>query len=186
MEVSVGFLHCKYGTCVLRKSSTLMIPDLCIRANSTFKSSFKSIGIIRCWLETAFLFFGMSFTSNSVFSSQYPFCVSRKCHHCQPGYLKLLASLFRLELCQFNQIVQKFWFKILRSLLGWAFRFHWVKSFFSGFVSVLRCDPRFCQDFRVSGKGMCCFAARVCSFWEVRVSRESDRDDLPEPFGGLP
>ena len=51
----------------LKKGSTVMIPYLCIRTNSTNKSSFKWIGFRRFWLYTALSSLGVDFTLNSMF-----------------------------------------------------------------------------------------------------------------------
>ena len=55
------------GLAYLEKGSTVMTPYLCIRANSTIRSSFRWIGIGRRWLYTAVLSLGVNFTLNSVF-----------------------------------------------------------------------------------------------------------------------
>ena len=102
---SVGLPCAIMGLAYLEKGSTVMVPSLCFRANSTIMSSFKWIGISRFWLQTALSSFGVIFTLNSVYSSQYPFCVWQKCHDSQPRYLQLLASVFWLEVCQFSEIV---------------------------------------------------------------------------------
>ena len=55
------------GLAYLEKGSTVMIPHLCIWANSTIRSSFRWIGIGRLWLYTALSSLGVNFTLNSVF-----------------------------------------------------------------------------------------------------------------------
>ena len=76
--------------------------------------------------------------------------------------------------------------RILCQLVHWAFVSTWVRIFFWGSVSVLGYDRRVCQGFQVSGSRKCCFAARVYSFWEIRLVRRSDRDHLRESYRGLP
>ena len=50
-----------------------------------------------------------------------PFCVWRKCHDSQPGFIQLLASLFLLKVFQFNRIVWGSWFGTLCSLVDCVF-----------------------------------------------------------------
>ena len=49
-------------------------------------------------------------------------------------------------------------------------------------MSVLEYDPQAFQDFQVLATRMCCLAARVYSFWEVHLSRQSGQDRLVETY----
>ena len=53
-------------------------------------------------------------------------------------------------------------------------------------MSVLGYDSRVVQDFQVSGIRMCWFVARVSSFSEVRLGRQSCQDHIAQSYGGLP
>ena len=64
------------GLAYLEKGSTVMIPYLCIRANSTIRSSFRWIGIGRFWLYTALSSLGVNFTLNSVFIPMSILCLA--------------------------------------------------------------------------------------------------------------
>ena len=73
----LGFLCANMGLAYLEKGSTVMIPYLWIRANSTIRSSFKWIGIRRIWFYIALSSFGVSFILNSVFISKSILCLSK-------------------------------------------------------------------------------------------------------------
>ena len=73
----LGLLCANMGVAYSKKSSTVNNPFLCIRANSTIRSSFKRTGIGRIWLYTAFLSFGVSFTLISVFIPISILCLAK-------------------------------------------------------------------------------------------------------------
>ena len=76
---SVGFLLCKNGTRVIwerEKGRTVMIPYLCIRANSPITSAFRRMGIGRFWVKTALSSIAVSLTFNSLFSPMSILCLA--------------------------------------------------------------------------------------------------------------
>ena len=179
-----GFLCAFMELAYLEKSSTVMNPYLSTRGKSTTRTSLGGLAV------ADFGCIQLYCLSKSVSPwipcwSQNPFCIWGKCHDCRPGYLQLFVSLFLSEVCQSNQIVQGTWFRILCSLVDWVFLSLWVQFVLWGFWWVLGCDPRVFRLFQVSGTRKCCFAALVCSFWEVCVGKQSGQVHLAESYWGL-
>ena len=169
------------GFAYFEKSSTVMIPYLYNRANSTILSSGLSMAVFSC----------MQLYSHLELVSPWIPGWSNV-HSVSGGNVKMFDQ--NIFICFFFASVRSVSTQSNRSKnlvpdfvlsCGLSF-FNWVQLFLWRFVSVLGCDPRVCQDFQVSGIRKCCFAARVCSFWGVRLGRQSDQDHLVNSYWGLP
>ena len=97
------------------------------------KQFYRVLGLVSFW---------------SLCSFQCPFCVRQKSFDNQPEYLQFLVFQLQLAVYQSIQIIQRTYFGILCRLVDWVFLFCSISVVLRGFMSGLRGDPKFCQDFR--------------------------------------
>ena len=173
------------GLAHLEKGSTVMIPESCIRANSTIRSSFRWNGIGRLWLYTVLSSQGVNFSLNSVFIPISILCLAKI-----SWYSTRISSIACFSNSVRSVSVQS---NCLRNLFRDSMRSCGLSSSLSlssfNSLRILVCIGVWSSGFPgFSGVGnqnvlSCC---SVYSFWEVHLGRQSGQDRLVESYWGLP
>ena len=119
----LGLRCAKIGLAYLENGKVVMIPYLCMSANSTVISSLRLMGVGRFWLLAGLSSFGVSFTLNSRFMPMSKRCLAKMSWistrissiSCRSSGLSVVSDQSKFERNVFLDVSLSFGFSFSRS-----------------------------------------------------------------------